>query len=325
MGGGDEKAQAPLLIIGGYSYGSLITTQLPPLDTILEPLASPASDSNEAQIRLRATSLAEQQNIAIGFTRKALLELNAGRSAVSSRGVRVGGDEGGRASPRRSTDGGGQHNHRRSLSRDLEEKLHDIVAKTRSSLGSPQQRHSRNVSNGTLRKVPEEGGVDDDNDDNNNSNHGASETEKQASTEEPAEGLLPRLPSFTIPRPAYVLISPIPGLASHLVTMRVLPHALSRVSRPDEDPAEAKLVRNPTLAVYGDADMFVTGSKAREWAARLGGAQDSRFRGVEVPTAGHFWAEEGVMGRMLDLVGEFVGSLFVEEEEEISANRTFDN
>lgn len=220
---------------------------------------------------------------------------------MSTRGVRVGGDEGnGASSPRRSLDGHGHghghHGSRRSLSREVEEKLHELVAKTKSGLGA--QRHHRHASsNGTLRSVPEEK-TDSDRD-----------AEQQ---QKPAEGHLPALPAFSIPKQAYLLISPIPGLASHLVTLRVLPHTLRRSST--EDAAEAKLARYPTLAIHGGADMFVLPYKAREWVARLGAVEASRFRGVEVPDAGHFWAEEGVLEEMLGLVGGFVREVAGEDE-----------
>lgn len=285
-----------ILVIGGYSYGSLIAAQLPPLDAILETFSSPASDSNEAQIRLRAASLAEQQNTLIGLTRKALREIHATRAA-SSRSVRVGGDEG-PTSPRRSTDGHG----RRHVSREmLEEKIHELVARTK----SVAQRHHRHVSagSGTLRKVPEHAEPED----------GAAASGEKKPDIEPAGGRLPPLPSFKVPQQAYVLISPIPGIASHLVTMRLLPHSLSRSRHPEDDPAEAKLVQHPTLAVHGDADMFVLPYKVREWVSRLEGPQGSKFRGVEVAAAGHFWAEEGVMETLLGLVGEFMRGLLVHD------------
>ncbi|OAA81803.1 hypothetical protein LEL_01348 [Akanthomyces lecanii RCEF 1005] len=292
----DKSDHKHVLVVGGYSYGSLITAQLPPLEAILKPFASPSSASNEAQIRLRAASLAEQQNTLIRLTREALQAINAKRSP-SKRGVRVGGDEGAMSPRRRPSSTDGSSRRSRSVSRELEEKLHELVAKTKSNL------HHRHLSSETtLEKVPEENG------------DGSLAVEKRR-THEPAEGRLPRLEGFEGPQQAYVLISPIPGLASHLVTMRLLPNALSRARRPEEDPAEAKLVRQPTLAVHGDADMFVLPYKAREWVARLASAQHSRFQAVEVPTAGHFWTEEGVLDKLLDLVGEFVRGLVADHEE----------
>lgn len=273
----DAQAIEPVFIIGGYSYGSVTTTHLPPLSAILETFASPASHSNAAQIRLRAETLAEQQNIMLAVARQEFLEMHSPSSAVR-RGLRIGGDEGG--SPRPSTDSIG----RKSLSRDMEEKFHGIVAKTRSSLHIHRHNHSHG-SGAELGKA------------------------KETEPAEPAEGKLPAIPKLLMPRVAYLLVSPLPGLATHLVTMTLLPTALSRPKNPAEDPLEAKLIQNPTLAVYGECDSFVTTHKARSWVARLSSAPASLFEGIEVASAGHFWAEEGVLHEMVSAVGDFASSL----------------
>ena len=50
------------LVIGGYSYGSLITTLLPSTEDILKRFAKVNKGTAEAEIRLRAVSLAAQWN-----------------------------------------------------------------------------------------------------------------------------------------------------------------------------------------------------------------------------------------------------------------------
>lgn len=54
--------QGVLLILGGYSYGSLIASHLPAIDAILEKFTNIANGSVEAEIRLRAQSLSTQWN-----------------------------------------------------------------------------------------------------------------------------------------------------------------------------------------------------------------------------------------------------------------------
>jgi len=73
--------------------------------------------------------------------------------------------------------------------------------------------------------------------------------------------------------------------------------------------AELKLLSNPTLAVYGDRDVFVSAKKLRDWARRLEAAPGSRFRAHEVSTAGHFWTEEGVLFILRDAVKTFARGL----------------
>jgi len=50
------------LILSGYSYGSLIVTHLPPTSTILQRFETVSKGTAEAEIRLRAVSLAAQSN-----------------------------------------------------------------------------------------------------------------------------------------------------------------------------------------------------------------------------------------------------------------------
>lgn len=120
----------------------------------------------------------------------------------------------------------------------------------------------------------------------------------------PADVTLPSVTDLVHFRPAYLLISPLQGIITHLATM-------SRT--PGDGAAEAKLRQNPTLAVYGDGDVFVPAGKLRAWTARMEGAERSRFRGNEIEGAGHFWIEEGVFDRMMGLVAGFARELVNEK------------
>ena len=52
----------PTLVLGGYSYGSLITMHLPSIEVIIARFAHVNQGTAEAEIRLRAASLAKQWN-----------------------------------------------------------------------------------------------------------------------------------------------------------------------------------------------------------------------------------------------------------------------
>lgn len=315
----------PVLLMCGYSYGAMVTTQLGPLDALLEPLAAPAVDSDAAEIRLRAEHLAEQQNSMLGGVRsevtaqrrrrKEQQHLRIPTSPSRLAGVRVGSDDG--VGLRRSHESLG----RRSVSLDdaedrLKRGVHDLLALRRprhEGGGHRDMFRGRSVS-GHERPtgVPSVSRAS-----------GAPErvtADADASPVHSPAGL-------TVPRPAYLLVSPLQGLVTHLATMSLMPSALHsrarhhehRAQRPghghghdaDADAAaqEAKLVRNPTLAVFGDRDVLVPAGKLRAWTARLGTARGSLFRGLEVPSAGHFWAEEGVLGEMGEATGRFAGAL----------------
>ncbi|KAM0477748.1 hypothetical protein ACHAPX_005511 [Trichoderma viride] len=220
-----EKAVPPVLMMAGYSYGAMITTQLPPLDQVLEPFSSPDCGSHAAQIRLRAESWAERQTQA--------------------------------------------------------------VQETRAAMACGQQNASRKTPPSSSEK---------------------SSSPPVAAT--PAKGKLSPVSGFIVPRPAYLLVSPLQGLVTHLATMSLVPSVFARQKPRQEDDAEAKLVRNPTLAVFGDNDIFVPVGKLRAWAGRLSSQPGSQFQGHEIGSAGHFWAEEGVLDAMLDLVCDFAGKLY---------------
>lgn len=260
----------PVLLMGGYSYGGFITTRIPPLDAILQPFISPIVGSDAAEVRLRAEHLAEQQNVILSSTRSAMMEGSArGRS---KRGVRVGGDESG--SPRRS-----HSSARRSFSLDDERfrrGVHDFIAKARVG------RHSRNVSQTSPPKIPEQ--------------------------PQPGE-CLPKIPDLTMPRPAYLMISPPQGILTHALTLSLIPSALTKNKDPQDVAAEEKLIRNPSLVIFGDEDGFSAVSRFRSWTAKLQEKMGSGLKAVEIETAGHFWTEEGVLDQLREAVGAFAKEL----------------
>ncbi|KAM5350633.1 hypothetical protein ACJ41O_007138 [Fusarium nematophilum] len=267
----------PILLMGGYSYGAMITTQLPPLDAILQPFVAPIAGSDAAEVRLRAAHLAEQQNVVLASARAAMLEHGSMRGR-SKRGVRIGGDEGG--SPRRSHDSHG----RRSFSLDAEDKIrrgvHELMAKARSGRHSQRLFHSPSEGQSSTAVVPP-----------------------------PPGEHLPAILDLTMPRPAYFVISPLQGLVTHLATMSLVPSALVKNKGPHDVAAEEKLVWNPTMAVFGDTDVFVAAHRLRSWTGRMEERNGSMFKGCEVTTAGHFWVEEGVLDKMRDVVGGFAEEL----------------
>lgn len=270
-----ETNHAPILLMGGYSYGAMVTTNLPSLNTILAPFDKPVCGSPAAEIRLRAQHLAEMQNTVLASARAAAVDLQKGKSYRKSLGMRVGGDEENRRS----------HDSRRSFSVDLEERLHKGVNEL---MEKARKGHRRRHASGHHEPTVEE--------------------EKTPMPENAPERLLP-VSNLTACHPAYLLVSPLQGIVTNLATMS-FPSPLSSLSRriPNRSSswsgkpsiaetakkmplteAEQKLVANPTLAIYGDCDGFVAARKLRLWASRLQTVPDSKFRAHEVAGVGHFW------------------------------------
>jgi hypothetical protein len=102
-----EAARSPVVILGGYSYGSLILKHLPPVPTILQPFTSPIVGSSNDEIITRAHRLAEQSN---------LVWTNIARSKERERRVRRNGHE-----PKASVTIGGEETtpEKRRTSRDI--------------------------------------------------------------------------------------------------------------------------------------------------------------------------------------------------------------
>lgn len=263
----------PNLLIGGYSYGSIITMQMPALEVVLERFVSPATGSAAAQIRLRAEHLATQYNEVLRSAREARAEKRSRSYARTS--LRVGGDEE-PGSPRRSGE-----SERRSFSMDAEEKV-------RKSLHELFHRHKER---GAELGHPA------------HSAHGHTVTEEER---------LQAVSGLIVPRPSYLLISPVQGIARHLAIMDMWPSHSSRSQEINPGSGETKLVMNPTLAVYGDRDGFVAAAKLRTWARRLSAQEGSQFRAIEVRSAGHFWHEEGVLLQLQTAVEDFAKSVLDE-------------
>ncbi|KAF6812732.1 putative acid phosphatase [Colletotrichum plurivorum] len=278
-------SELPLLLLGGYSYGAMITTQIPPMAQIMAQFATPPVGSAAADIRLRAQHLAEQQNVILASARAA----HSTSPRKTYLGMRVGGDE---DTQRKS------HDSRRSFSIDAEDKIrrgvNELLAKTK-------RHHHKSAP------VPEE------------------DTQAGPANHE-IPNMLGEVVGLTRVRPAYLLVSPLQGVITHLATMSFLPTSAGRglfsraPTKPREQGApaytsdhrqlsETKLVENGTLALFGDRDVFVPVAKLRGWVQRLESADGSRFHGEEVPGAGHFWAEAKVAHVLRDKVAAFAADL----------------
>ncbi len=87
--------ECPIVILGGYSYGSLILRHLPPVPTILQPFSAPVSGTAAEEIVLRARKLADQSNLEwINLTRDDTRARRKSRAGNESRPpVTMGGEE----------------------------------------------------------------------------------------------------------------------------------------------------------------------------------------------------------------------------------------
>lgn len=230
------------VILGGYSYGSLILKNLPPIPTILQPFQSPVTGSACDEIVSRAHNLAQESNhewrqLAEDREHMHNAYLNGHRTKPS---LTMGGDE---TSP-----------DKRRTSRDIRRS-----ADGRLSVELGQR----------LRSISHRG-------------------RKHVEHSTPQLDVTPYAP-ITFPGVQYLLISPLAGPIATLATP-----ALANKFWGRKDETEESVGKYPTLAVYGDQDIFTSAKKTRDWSQRLLELYGSTISSVEVAGAGHFWVEQGV-------------------------------
>jgi pimeloyl-ACP methyl ester carboxylesterase len=248
-------AENPLVILGGYSYGSLILKHLPPVSTILHPFSPAPAGSAADEILLRSRKLADQSSLEwINLAQSHERERTIIKGHEVKLPVIMGGEE--------------TNPEVRRSSRDVRRSLD---GGRRAGLGS----RLRSLS---LRRRRDEG---------------LATTPQEAKTSAP----------LTTPRIRYLLISPLTPPISTLAAP-ALCHKLWGMGR---EGNQATVGTHPTLAVYGDKDVFASAKKTRDWSEQLEAVPGSSFSGVEISGAGHFWVEQGVEEQLRAALKEWEG------------------
>ncbi|KAJ5041552.1 uncharacterized protein L3040_005135 [Drepanopeziza brunnea f. sp. 'multigermtubi'] len=306
----------PRLLLAGYSYGALITSLLPPIiSSLISPFQAPDPGSAYAEIRLRAESLAARQNQQINRQAAALLRKYSHRRSRSLQnddvpdnttvrkpnGVRIGGGEDLRRASHESS-----RATRGSFSIEAPELVRKSVDRAR-LIGkhrrmSPRRHNPRDSISSNSRLA---------------SRHSvaASLTDgkeiKEEVTKEEVTALRPIPGIVDDLQIGYLLVSPLQGVINSLATLWTSNPWRERGPLPEN---EIKFTVDPTLALFGDDDAFVSAKRLRPWAEKLselscerGG--EARFRYVEVPGAGHFWHDRRAVSVLRDQIRTFVRDL----------------
>jgi pimeloyl-ACP methyl ester carboxylesterase len=107
---------------------------------------------------------------------------------------------------------------------------------------------------------------------------------------------------------AYLLVSPLHGWVSTLATMWSSKSGMEKEPEPD-----MKFMVDPTLALFGNDDVFVNVKRLRGWVEKLKGTKKEgeacQFRHREVSGAGHFWHDHEAIQVLQEEVKGFVASL----------------
>lgn len=310
-----------VILLAGYSYGAMVASSLPPmLSTMLQPFQQPPLDTPESEIRKRAMFLAAQQSAAMAAHVASLVRSQKsehGRSLQSedthglrttSGGMRMGGEEHMRRASHeshRSFMTEAPELVRRSVDRMISGAKHsrgasfDSAQRPRPS-SKPESRKlkSPRLSTFDFRRQKSAGMPTSEQE-----THHAAESAHRVG-QNAAEHLEPFDNLLTSIQPAYLLISPLLGPISSLATFF---HPSSSGPKSTHPHHEKKFTIDPTLALYGDDDVFVSVKRLRSWADTL--SDGGSFCGKEIEGAGHFWHAAAARRELRESVEAFVGDL----------------
>lgn len=258
----DTRSNEVTLLLGGYSYGFLILSRLPPIAKILNRFESAPHGTTAAEIILRAHRLAKDCRATLEASQgtsqprgRRLTPADATKPRLHASPVVVGGEE---TPPQ-------ERRHSRETSRGSSivhrgvEVPHRIKA------------HIRRRSSGVRPTMK--------------SNTTSSEESMQSGVTTPTPGV----------RAMYLLISPVlPPLAHTLVP----PASWTGFKGGVDKSTGFGAMTCPTLAVWGSIDSFTSNRRLTGWAERMSTAGSDTFKWTTFDGAGHFWRENGTMKLM---------------------------
>jgi alpha/beta superfamily hydrolase len=260
-----RHSDAPIgILLGGYSYGSLVLARLPSAQAIYQRFANPKTGSAAAEVALRARTMAEQTKIACqeaqspSTPRGRQLDPSAAATSPSKRigasPMTMGGEETDLSTRRRSRDS------RRSV---------DVMRK---SIEAPKRirAHIRGSS------ISAKGGVE---------------------VKQPVPNTTCIVNTPEIIKSRYLVISPVLIPFTHTLCPPGPPSMFSglRKNADNESHAAKPFLANLTLALFGSSDVFTASKRLKAWAQKMVDASESKFAWEEIDGAGHFWNEAGVM------------------------------
>ena len=266
----DTSRQRMVLVVGGYSYGSLLTMNLPSIENILRHFDNVTHGTAEAECRLRALTLSTRWISEVRQDRDRGSNLKVPDAIERhTQTVTMGGEES-EPGTRKSRDS------RRSI-----DVVRRSMERSRTKLGLRRSIQSLGPPSSSLEE--------------NLANVGISHPKIYYLLISP---LLSPISTFAT---MFTKLS-----VSHRAQDQSSKHDRTSHRLHSEDH---KLQKHPTLAIYGDKDFFTSQKKLRKWAEHLKEASESQFRFSEIPGAGHFWHEEGVEGQLRGVIRNWMANV----------------
>ncbi|KAM0716931.1 hypothetical protein Q7P37_006783 [Cladosporium fusiforme] len=268
---GSIRAGDIILVLSGYSYGSLILSRLPPIAEILDRFESAALGSTAAEIILRARRLAKESRSSLEATQaspeprgRRLTPADVVKPRLhASSPVVVGGEE---TDPHER-----QRSRENSRGARIVHRSVEIPYRIRARIRRRSSAARPTTKDGTMR-----------------------------SEESFALGATKSMSGVSI---RYLLISPLlPPLAHTMVP----PASFSGLRGNVDKSTGFGSMKCPALAVWGSVDSFTSNRRLKAWAERMANDGPATLKWRDVESAGHFWREPGVMKLLLDEIGGWV-------------------
>ncbi|KIW42289.1 uncharacterized protein PV06_05852 [Exophiala oligosperma] len=266
----------PILILGGYSYGSMIAAHLPALEVVAGMFRHAQKGSMESEIELRARDL--------GRDLKAYLDMHSVDDMVLS--IPKGNNLGHQDTPPKEA-GSPRSSHSRSHSRNVTMGGYDSDVASK-KIG--RESTSRRSVDGERMKE----GIDKFRRKLSQKDHRIRSPPSIPDAEPSTQAT--DLP-LNLPGVAYVLVSPLLSTVAGFTTMfsKLKFEQGTTGGKVNVSDEYQELIRHPCCCIYGSKDVFTSDRKLRRWSEELTARPGSRFVAVRAET-GHFWQDaEGVV------------------------------
>ncbi|KAK0337307.1 hypothetical protein LTR91_004333 [Friedmanniomyces endolithicus] len=281
-----SHGERPLsILLGGYSYGSLVLARLPPIQAMQQRFEEATMGTAAAEIVQRARTLAKQTLKAVEDERQHDLKASRERGAIPEDApsspvrhgrtfpVLIGGEETDSADRRRSRD--------TPRSMDLVRKSVDFPKRLKAHM-----RHGSALQEG----------------------HPLSEGDKchpPTGIGGGGDGSSPLLVNAH-----YLLVSPVLlPLTTNIAPPGPPAPQLGLRGRSADSKAGALFLQHATLAIFGTNDTFTSNRRLRAWATKTEREAARNFEWQAVEGAGHFWREEGAVQKLRERVTKWVETL----------------
>lgn len=266
-GEGSQESLSPVdIVLGGYSYGSMIASHMPKVDVIMKLFANAAEGSSAAEIRSRAEHCSAHWNKEF----QTRLQLQASRPCSPDSPGKPSGPV---------TLGYGSDSSAIREPKDSLESIRRSIDRSKRRLSARFERSEQPKA-----QVP-------DTDTGTNDVH-------QLPTPRIAYLLVsPILPPITLFLTMFSKLS----LSTEVGSGASVQGAHVPSPKPEE-----QLCAHPTLVIYGNRDTFTSEKKIQKWSDELARAPGSKFLYREIDGAGHFWHEDGAEMQMKATLREWL-------------------